>query len=55
MSHFDHEEPQDWNQDADSFEQQLRSVRPAPPMQSWSSIEESIEDAMEQPSAIVQI
>lgn len=52
MSHLDPDESQDWNDDIDAFEQQLRAIRPTAPTQSFSSIDESQEPATEQPSVV---
>lgn len=43
MSHLDPDKSPDWNDDNDAFEQQLRALRPTPPTQNWSSMEESID------------
>lgn len=55
MKDIDHDESQDSNEDADAFEQQLRSLRPSPPTQSWSSIAESIEATLDQPAVVPNV
>lgn len=55
MSHLDHDESRDRNEDADAFEQQLRLLRPSPPTQSWSSIAESIEASSDQPAIVSNV
>ena len=52
MNHFDPDESNDWKDDIDSFEQQLRSLRPTPAAQSADSIAQSIESPLDQPAVV---
>ena len=52
MNHFDPDESPDRNNDIDAFEQQLRSLRPTPPTQSWDSAAESMEPPDDLPALV---
>ena len=52
MNHFDPDESNDWKDDIDAFEQQLRSLRPTPAAQSADSIAQSIESPLDQPAVV---
>ncbi len=48
MNHLDQDESPDWKDDIGAFENQLRSLRPAPPIRSWDSMCEAIETTLDQ-------
>jgi len=48
MSQKDQDESPEWSDDIEAFENQLRSLRPAPPARSWSSVAESIEASFDE-------
>jgi len=55
MNHLGQDESDDWKNDIDAFENQLRLLRPTPPARSWSSMSESMETALDQTPADLSI
>ena len=55
MNPIDPNDLQNSDKEVAAFEQQLRSIRPSPPAQSWSSIADSIEASLDQPTVVANI
>ena len=55
MSPIDQNDSQDSDKEVVAFEQQLRSICPSPPAQSWSSVADAIEASLDQPTVVANV
>ena len=55
MSPIDQDDSQDSDKEVVAFEQQLRSICPSPPAQSWSSVADAIEASLDQPTVVANV
>ena len=55
MSPTDQNDSQDSDKEVAAFEQQLRSICPSPPAQSWSSVADAIEASHDQPAVVANV